>query len=200
MTTAALAEDTLFAAAPYRAVELAAADIAELQRFYDENPLYFELVMGERPQPDSARETFHRMPPDDMTFTRKWVMGFRDEAGTLVGMADALEDLIADDVWHLGLFIVATKLHGAGAARTLYDALERWMRAGGARWLRLGVVAGNTRAGRFWEKCGYREVRTREDVRMGERVHTLRVMMKPLGGGTVDQYLQLVPRDQGGSP
>lgn len=200
MTTAIATEDTLFAAAPYRAVELAATDLAELQRFYDENPLYFELVMGERPQSDSARETFHRMPPDDMTFTRKWIMGFRDEAGALVAMADVIEDLIADDVWHLGLFIVATKLHGAGAARRLYDALERWMREGGARWLRLGVVVGNTRAERFWEKCGFREVRTREDVRMGERVHTLRVMMKPVGGGTVDQYLQLVPRDQGGSP
>ena len=74
------------------------------------------------------------------------------------------------------------------------------MKAGGAKWLRLGVVAGNTRAERFWEKCGYREVRTREGVRMGERLNTLRVMMKPLGRGSVDEYLQLVPRDQGGSP
>ena len=95
---------------------------------------------------------------------------------------------------------VATNLHGDGTARAIYEALERWMKAGGAKWLRLGVVAGNTRAERFWEKCGYRELRTREGVRMGERLNTLRVMMKPLGRGSVDEYLQLVPRDQGGSP
>ena len=198
--TIAAAEEALFVAGTSRAVELAAGDIAELQRFYDDNPLYFETVTGEPPQPRSAHETFHRLPPDDMPFTRKWLMGFRDESGALIAMADVIEDLVADDVWHIGLFIVATRLHGAGVARGFYDALERWMRSGGARWLRLGVVAGNARAERFWEKCGYRDVCTREGVRMGARVNTLRVMMKPLAGGTVEQYLQLVPRDQEGSP
>ena len=197
----AAAEEALFVSGPWRAVELAGSGIDELQRFFDANPLYFETVMGEPPQPSAAHDTLHRVPPDDMTFTRKWVMGFRDEAGALAGMADVIEDLIGDDVWHVGLFIVATRLHGTGAARSLYDALERWMRAGGARWLRLGVVAGNARAERFWEKCGYREVRTRDNVRMGARVHRLRVMMKPLFGGSLEEYLQLVPRDQeGGSP
>ncbi len=200
MTTAIAAEDTLFEAAPYRAVELASADIDELQRFYDENPLYFETVMGEGPAPRSAHETFHHIPPDEMSFTRKWLLGFRDETGRLVAMADLIEDLVADDVWHVGLFIVATNLHGGGAARALYDALERWMKEGGAKWLRLGVVAGNARAERFWKKCGYRDVRTRAGVRMGSRINTLRVMMKPLCRGTVEDYLQLVPRDQGESP
>ena len=82
----------------------------------------------------------------------------------------------------------------------MYDALERWMRSGGARWLRLGVIADNPRAGRFWEKAGYREIRTREAVRMGQRTHLLRVMMKPLAGGSDDEYLQLVPRDHKGPP
>ena len=200
MSTAAAAEEALFTVAPYRAVELASGDIDELQRFYDANPLYFQTVTGEGPQPRSAHETFHALPPDEMSFTRKWLLGFRDDAGHLAAMADVIEDLVADDVWHVGLFIVATSLHGGGAARAIYEALERWMKAGGAKWLRLGVVAGNARAERFWEKCGYREVRTRDGVRMGERVNTLRVMMKPLGRGSVDEYLQLVPRDQGGSP
>jgi RimJ/RimL family protein N-acetyltransferase len=198
--TTATAEQALFDAGPYCAVELAAVDIPELQRFYEANPLYFETVMGEPPQPKSAKETFHAFPPDEMSFTRKWMLGFRDEAGALVAMADVIEDLIADDVWHVGLFIVATRLHGSGAARSLYQALEAWMKSGGARWLRLGVVVGNARAERFWEKCGYRDVRTREGVRMGERLNTLRVMMKPLGAGSVEEYLQLVPRDQGGTP
>ena len=71
------------------------------------------------------------------------------------------------------------------------------MKAGGAKWLRLGVVAGNTRAERFWEKCGYREVRTREGVRMGERLNTLRVMMKPLGRGSVGPFAAHEAHEQG---
>jgi len=200
MTTTVAAQEALFEAGPYRAVEIAAAGIPEFQGFYDANPEYFRIVNGEEPGADAASDTFRFLPPDDMTFTRKWMIAFRDETGAIAGIADVIEDLIGDDVWHIGLFIVATRLHGSGAARAMYDALERWMRAGGARWLRLGVVADNPRAGRFWEKAGYREIRTRESVRMGQRDHLLRVMMKPLASGSDDEYLQLVPRDQKGAP
>jgi GNAT superfamily N-acetyltransferase len=198
MTTLAT-ERALFEAGLYGAVELAAADIAEFQRFFEANPEYFRIVNGEEPGADAANRTFHGVPPDEMTYTRKWMIAFRDEEGAIAGIADVIEDLVGDDVWHIGLFIVATRLHGSGAARAMYDALERWMRSGGARWLRLGVVAGNPRAGRFWEKAGYREIRTRAAVRMGERVHLLRVMMKPLGAGSEEEYLQLVPRDNKGA-
>src|SRR5437870_5906617 len=94
--TAAIAEQTLFSAAPYCAVELAAADLEEFQRFYEANPEYFRSVMGEDPQPNAAQETFRGLPPDDMPFTRKWMLGFRDADGALAGIADVIEDLVAD--------------------------------------------------------------------------------------------------------
>ena len=64
---------------------------------------------------------------------------------------DVVADLLAEQVWHVGLFIVAT-----GAARQRRAAprstalLERWMVDQGAHWLRLGVVRGSARAERFW--------------------------------------------------
>lgn len=39
-------------------------------------------------------------------------------------------------------------------------------------------------------------VRTREGVTLGKRTHALRVMVKPLGGGTIEDYLGLVERDR----
>ena len=69
----------------------------------------------------------------------------------------------------------------------------------GARWLRLGVVQGNARAERFWEKMGYVETRRRLGVEMGTKVHTLRVMAKPLGG-TLEELLERVPRDRPDAP
>ena len=56
-------------------------------------------------------------------------------------------------------------------------------------------MTGNTRAERFWEKLGYREVRRREGIEMGKRVQTVRVMVKPLAGGSLPAYLALVARD-----
>jgi ribosomal protein S18 acetylase RimI-like enzyme len=91
-----------------------------------------------------------------------WVLGFRDDDDALVAMADLLSNLFVEGVWHIGLFIVATPLHGRGAAEHLYDGLEARMIERGAEWARSGVVAGNARAERFWERLGYREVRRRD--------------------------------------
>jgi GNAT superfamily N-acetyltransferase len=187
---------SLFAAERFRAIELGADDVPELQRFFDENPEYFVLVTGQGPHRSEAEEEFHRPLPEGWSFTRKWVIGFVDDAGSMVGMADVVSDLLAQHVWHIGLFIVATRLHGARVAQLLYAHLERWALEHGAAWLRLGVVAGNARAERFWQRCGFVEVRTRDGVQMGPRTNTIRVMFKPLGGGDRLEYLALIARDR----
>jgi ribosomal protein S18 acetylase RimI-like enzyme len=102
-------------------------------------------------------------------------------------------------VWHVGLFMVATARHGSGAAQALYRALENWAAGSGAHWIRLGVVKGNVRAERFWQRAGFVPLRTREAVQMGQRVNTLLVMAKPLAGGKIADYLALVERDRPGS-
>jgi ribosomal protein S18 acetylase RimI-like enzyme len=70
------------------------------------------------------------------------------------------------------------------------------MRAGGAQWVRLGVVVGNARAERFWEKAGFGEVRRRYEVEIEGRVGDLRVMVKRLAGRSIAEYLALVARDR----
>jgi GNAT superfamily N-acetyltransferase len=176
------------------------ADIARLQRFYEANPEYHHAVGGRAPRPDEAENDFHALPPANFVYTRKWMLGFEDAAGELVGVADLIADLFARRVWHIGLFIVATRLHGQGAAAVLYGALEAWMREQGAQWLRLGVVEGNTPGERFWEKSGYVEVRRRADYPVGARLATLRVMVKPPPRGRFEAYLAAVERDRPESP
>ena len=80
--------------------------------------------------------------------------------------------------------------------RQLYQSLEAWARQNGAHWLRLGVVQGHTRAERFWQRQGFTEARVRQGVQMGRHTHTLRVLFKPLAGGTLEQYLALLARDR----
>jgi RimJ/RimL family protein N-acetyltransferase len=176
-------------------VELDAADAPRLQRFFELNPEYFLAVNGQPPAADEAHEEIHGAPPAGWPFTKKWSIGFVDETGSLIGMANVVSDLLAPGVWHIGLFMLATRLHGSGAARSLYKRLERWALDLGAQWLRLGVVQGNARAERFWEGCGFVEVRKR-GVEMGKLVNTLRVMAKPLAAGTLSEYLALVARDR----
>ena len=178
-----------------RSIELIADHEPLVQRFLEANPEYSLLVHGEPPTVNEAHEAIYGELPAGWSFTKKWLIGYVDADGALVAMANVVSDLLAPDVWHLGLFIVATSRHGIGDARALYCGLEDWAAANGARWMRLGVVQGNQRAERFWQAQGYVQTRTRCGVIMGKMTHTVRVMMKPLTGGTLAAYLLLVPRD-----
>jgi GNAT superfamily N-acetyltransferase len=177
-------------------VELGLADAPLLQRFFDDNPAYFLAVQGAPARPGQAREELAGLPPAGWAFTRKWVVGYLDADGRLAAMAEVIADLLAPGVWHVGLFIVASARHGQGLARTLVDELEAWARAHGADWMRLGVVEGNTRAERFWASRGYARVRTRGGHRMGTRVNVICTMAKPLNGGSLARYLELMERDR----
>jgi GNAT superfamily N-acetyltransferase len=179
-----------------RAVELTSSDEARLQRFFEANPAYFLAVNGEPAGPQAAHEVIHDELPAGWPYGRLWLFGFVDDSGDLAAMASVVSDLLAQGVWHIGLFIVASARHSSGDARLLYDGLERWAATHGARWMRLGVVLGNTRAERFWQSLGYEQTRTREGVAMGRLVNTVRVMVKPLGDNSVAQFLTLVERDR----
>jgi GNAT superfamily N-acetyltransferase len=177
-------------------IELTPLRVPLLQRFFDANPEYSIAVNGEPPGPHEAHEEIHDELPAGWSFTKKWLIGYADERDVLAAMANVVSDLLAPRVWHIGLFVVATSRHGTGDAHLLYRGLERWAAASGAHWLRLGVVAGNARAERFWAAHGYMETRKRTGVEMGKRINTIRVMVKPLAGGTLEQYLSLVSRDR----
>jgi len=185
----------LFRAPPFRAVELGPADLSHLQHFFEANPEYFLMITGAPATPQEADEEINGALPDGWPYTKKWSLGFVDERDTLIGTASVVSDLLAPGIWHVGLFIVATRLHGSGAAALLYARLETWMVDAGAQWLRLGVVRGNRRAERFWERRGYVELRERQ-VPMGARTNAVRVMIKPPAGGAIEDYLARVPRDR----
>jgi GNAT superfamily N-acetyltransferase len=184
----------------HRLRELGADDIDVVQRFFEANPEYFLTVNGEGPGPDEARNEFADLPPAGMPYRAMWLLGFFDRGGALIGVATIVGDFLQPHVWHVGLFIVASALHGSGVAHALYRRLERWMVEQGARWLRLGVVQGSVKAECFWLRCGYAQVRERGPLAMGKKTNRLRVMAKPLAGGTIDEYLQLVERDRPSAP
>jgi ribosomal protein S18 acetylase RimI-like enzyme len=173
-------------------------DISALQRFFVANPEYFVAVNGEPPRSDEAEREFRDVPPAGMAYREMRTLGFFADAD--VAMAIVVGDFIAEHVWHVGLFIVATALHGSGAAHAMYRQLEAWMVERGAHWIRLGVVVGNARAERFWERSGYAEVRRRGPLQMARRTNLLRVMVKPLDGRAIAPYLALVARDRPGAP
>lgn len=186
----------LFAAAGLHARVLRADEVPALQALFDANPEYFQAVNGRNANADEAQVEFDELPPAHLTFRARWMCGVFDADGALVGVALVLADLGAPAVWHLALYLLASRLHGRGQAAALYAALEDWARAGGAHWMRLGVVTTNAKARRFWARQGFRDVRLYEKLDTGGRLNDVWICMKPLTGGTLDEYLAVVPRDR----
>lgn len=185
---------TLFTSGGFRAYELAEADVPRMQRLFDESPAYFHRVSGAPAPATEGREEFDSLPPAEWPQGRKWMIGFDDGGGELAAIATLIADLFAPGIWHVGLFLVAESRWGAGGP--LYRDLESWIRRQGAQWLRLGVIHGNHRGERFWLREGYRETRRRPAFMVGQQDNILIVMAKPLGGGSLQDYLSLVARDR----
>lgn len=193
----------IFCTESFNVRELTEQEVPALQALFDANPEYFMAINGQPADPEDAWLEWAERPPAHMSYSRQWLLGVysKHEPGArLLGVIVLSSDLCAEGVCHVGLFLLATALHGQGVAAPLYQALEDWARRGGARWMRLGVVRGNRRAEAFWARQGFAEMRTREGVDTGGgKLNTISVQLKALGEAGVDAYLALVPRDRPGS-
>ena len=177
-------------------IELEVAHAAPLQALFEENADYFHAIQGAPAGPTEALDELMEPLPEGWSFTRQYRLGWQGRSGELKAMANITSDLLATGVWHIGLFMLQKARHGRGDAPLIFRSIEEWARGQGAHWLRLGVVAGNDRAERFWRSSGFVECRTREGVEMGGQINTVLVMVKPLRGGTLADYVEAVPRDR----
>jgi GNAT superfamily N-acetyltransferase len=186
--------------AGYYGRELVAEEIPRLQELFDANPEYFLAMNGRLPQGHEAQGEFDDYPPAHLPYARRWFAGLFDEHDEMIGVVAVVSDFCAAQVWHVALFMIATRLQGKGVARAVYEALEDWMRESGARWIRLGVVQGNERAERFWSRQGFHEVRIRQAAEPDGRTTNIRVMVKPKEARElkleIEEYLTRVPRDR----
>lgn len=179
-------------------VELAEADLPRLQAFMEANPAYWLAITGRPPRPEEAVEAWKDLPPADAGWTRRWFLGLHDGAGRLKGLAIVVSDLFAPRVWQLGTYLLASDLHGTGVAAPTLAVLEDRMRAEGARWLRMRVVVGNTRAERFWARHGLRRLRLHEGVDTDGKLNDVCVWAKALHQGDdpdLAEYLAALPQD-----
>jgi ribosomal protein S18 acetylase RimI-like enzyme len=179
------------------------ADRPALAAFCRDNPEYDVFLTGEAPDEAEWVEDFMTdLPPTSFncTATHKLIARRHQDPETIAAILDVTEDMIDKGVGHIGLFQVATALHGAGLAHRLYQGLEDWLTSRGMDVLRLGVLEGNARGMAFWRRQGFLETRQRQGTAPTGKTHQSHVMVKPLKPLTLEAYRLRVPRDDPNSP
>ncbi|HLO96744.1 MAG TPA: GNAT family N-acetyltransferase [Burkholderiaceae bacterium] len=175
-------------------------DAPRLQRLFEACADYHQRC-GLSLAADEALQELRGTPPPDFAWTAQWHLGLTQPGSkTLIAFLQVCSEAPAPGVWHLGLLMVQPAWRGTGLAQRLMTALEAWARQSGARWMRLGVVAGNEPAERFWRAQGYRELRRRQTLAAGQPPGPVRVMLKGLAQRPAlsdwADYLAAVPRDR----
>jgi len=70
-----MSSPVLFRSAELHARELAAGDVPRLQALYESSPEYFLAINGRQPGPAAAQEEFVDLPPPELAFGRRWILG-----------------------------------------------------------------------------------------------------------------------------
>jgi GNAT superfamily N-acetyltransferase len=153
-------------------------DLPALQALMEQCADYIELVSGSPPSSNEAEMLVASLPPGK-TLDDKYLIGFFDPAGDLSGIVDAVKDYPAENVWWLGLQLLAPKYRGRGAGSLFYRAFENWVAEQGAVQVRLGVLEVNPKAYLFWERLGFELVEKRPS-RDPDLTHQVLVMERVL--------------------
>lgn len=154
-----------------------ADDFKAVEAVYREAADYLVLESGLTPEL-AARAFFEDRPPTgDETPLKFGVLG---NAGNLVAIGDLAFGYPECGDAYLGVLLLVPTARGQGLGSAIVDEVKRLGRARGATRLLLGVLDGNGRARIFWERQGFRWIKTGGPHVFGERRHVVHRFELPL--------------------
>ena len=172
--------DVLFRSDGIRVIRLdPARDEPAVQAVFERCAAFNIVVEGRPPGPNAASE-FFGMAPDGWRSEEIDKLGVYDRDGRMIGLLESVSGYPEPGVTHLGLLMLEPNARGRGLGADLYRAYEEWAASRGAERIRLGVVADNEPGHRFWARTGFIETSRTEPQAMGEKIQTIRVMVRDL--------------------
>ena len=142
----------------------------ELQQFYEQCRDYFELETGQPPGPKEAGDLLRSLPRGK-SHADKFVIGFFDAPGHMVGVLDVIRDYPVAGNWYVGQLLFGASSRGRHLGERVCRRLEDWVRAEGGKAIHLIVQEQNPGALRFWKRMGFQERGMGKQMRKGhERV------------------------------
>lgn len=151
-------------------------EMRELQRVLEEAPHYAERITGAPPGAADAQSTYSALP-EGKSYEDKFVFGIY-AGGEMVGCADVIRGWPRADTAHVGLLLIAEPHQRRGHGRAAYHALEKQIRAWGAKRVRIGVVRTNEDVLPFWKLLGFAPTGEVKPYRYGPVVSEVLILEK----------------------
>jgi ribosomal protein S18 acetylase RimI-like enzyme len=146
----------------------------ELQHFFEQCRDYFELETGEPPGPREAGDLLRSLPRGK-GHEDKFVIGFFDAPGHMVGVLDVIRDYPRPCHWYVGQLLFGPSSRGRHLGERVYRRLEDWVRAQSGKAIHLIVQEQNPGALRFWKRMGFEERGMGKQMRKGQERVFLRM-------------------------
>ena len=134
--------------------ELTRADVPEMLRLAQSNPLFYQYMRPDPTQENLAAD-LTALPPR-RTLADKHFFGWF-EGNQMVAMMDLIWHHPKPDMAFIGWFILDGALQGQGLGRRLVSEVLAMLKMQGVTEVRLGRIEGNPQSERFWHACGFAE-------------------------------------------
>lgn len=161
-----------------RVQRLTLQDAHLLQDLWERCTAFHELQEGEPTRGTAGEEDIAALPPGKVA-EDKFALGLA-RGERLCGYIDLVRDYPTPGEWSLGMLLLDPRERSRGLGTRVYSAAAAWAAAWGARNILIGVLEQNSRAGRFWERQGFREVGQQEFVAGSGHASRIRVMRHEL--------------------
>ncbi len=138
----------------YQVRKLTEADLEQVLVLYQTNPLYFEHYPPS-PSLEGLRQDLVNCPPGK-DLSDKYFVGYWWD-NQLVAVLYLIASYPDDQIAYIGLFMVDGSWAGQGIGSKIMAELESQLGQYFQK-VRLGYVAANPQASRFWQKQGFERV------------------------------------------
>lgn len=152
-------------------------DESILNEFCIRNMDFFEFQSGQDGHLQAGNEILTELPPGKQLVDKRVWGVFKNNQ--LLAIIESIADYPEKGIWFLGLFIIDEDFKKTGFSYHAYHYFEETLVPVGVNKIRLGVLAGNQTALRFWSKIGFAEI-DRQQKTFNTETHWVLLMEKEL--------------------
>jgi ribosomal protein S18 acetylase RimI-like enzyme len=154
-------------------------DAAAVRDLYDRAADFIAMETGLVPNDATVAEFFADCPPGaDVARSQK--LGLFQPDGELVAISDLAFGYPEADDAYIGLLLIDQNCRGMGLGRAFLEHLVGLSQARNARRLLIAVLDENPRARAFWQREGFRLIKSIPDFKLGQKAHVVHRMAREL--------------------